>query len=169
MGKKHASRKRSHPPQNGASSRAAAGIKDTEIKLARYSIIAPLLISVIICFIEIYALIKNANDPIDMKAILIVVNGYLACSLISSACFILLQQFFLFIPAGVNPDRGIFLFASFFVYTLIYVAYLASDKEDYPPVALIIADIAFFIVLLVSLKTSPAQLDVQNFSGNQQM
>ena len=91
-------------------------------KVILWSIFGPLLLSATFCLVEIF------YRGLELDDILSVIISYLIPTLLSSAVFALLQQFFLYKDAGNDEKKAILLAASSFVVGLLYTPFI-SRKE----------------------------------------
>lgn len=134
-------------------------------KLAKLSIFVPLTLSLIFFCFEMKGLrIKALSLTFDQFLSLII--SYLAPTLISTASFMLLQQFFLFVPAGVNEQRGWILVCGLVVFMLCYTAYLVYCDSIFEKLFICISAVGLYALLLFSLKKEDRRVDAGMFSGH---
>ena len=140
-------------------------INNNEKKLAIYSLFVPLGLAMVLCSIEIFSGFRNGLNEEVLNFLLKNINSYIGSTLLSTACFALLQQFFLFMPAGVTKEKGVLMFISSFVYGFYYVFYLSGTQAILEIVSMFLLGIVFFFIILESLRIKEKKDGVENFVG----
>ena len=135
------------------------GVSALYERLALYSLIVPVLISVIFMLSEIL------GYEITYEVIMRMIISYIAPTVFSSSVFMVLQQFFLLVPAGFDPKRGVLLFIATLIYFASYAIYLSGNQPINEQCGMIILIVFFFIVNFYSLQTGKRRLDIGFFSG----
>ena len=141
------------------------GVSALYERLALYSLIVPVLISVIFMLSEILGLARFSPYEITYEVIMRMIISYIAPTVFSSSVFMVLQQFFLLVPAGFDPKRGVLLFIATLIYFASYAIYLSGNQPINEQCGMIILIVFFFIVNFYSLQTGKRKLDIGFFSG----
>ena len=134
-------------------------------KLGLYSILVPLVISLAFLVFEMIGLYTFSPHKISGEMILPMIISYFAPTLFSSSVFMILQQFFLLVPAGFEAKKGLYLIASAFLFGSSYSVYLAGKQNLLAQICIFFLMIFFFFVNLYSLNVGKRKLDNGSFSG----
>ena len=139
------------------------GIDSSYCKLAYYSLIVPIVIAIVFFAVELYGIKRFPME--NGKDILLMAISYLAPTIISTSCFMIFQQFFLYVPAGFDKTKGVVLAIAAFIVSIFYSVYLSGPKEMFEKIMILILVVAFFVANLFSIKGGKRKLDVGSFSG----
>lgn len=157
--------KRNSTNNNGVS---YSNLKDTGriYKAAKLSIIIPLVFSVLFWGMELLGVLRYTPGRLNFYLALSKLISYVVPTILSSATFMLVQQFFLLIPAGLSNEKGWVLLLAAIIFAVIYGSYLSSQQEPREQYCILFLCAVFFIILwsVLNLNSVVVNKD-QPFSG----